>query len=187
MKTCNFHIRNLYMITYFVNRKDLVTLVQPLIISKVDYCNSLFIGLPMSSWRRFSLSWIEQQGLYSTCPKGFQPPPHLLSCIGCLPRQELNLQYVSLLLKLSSLTSRPILGNFCLFPPMNPPWVWEVQMTLTVYMKPRAIGERGFANRSFSYIAPRLYKLPIMIKLIDSLNTFKSHLNSLTTGLVHAK
>ena len=45
--------------------------------------------------------------------------------------------------------------------------------------KPRAIGERGFANRSFSYIAPHLYnKLPITIKLIDSLNSFKSHLKA---------
>ena len=42
--------------------------------------------------------------------------------------------------------------------------------------EPRAIGERGFANRSFSYIAPRLYnKLPITIKLINSPNTFKSY------------
>ena len=42
--------------------------------------------------------------------------------------------------------------------------------------EPRAVGERGFANSSFSYIAPRLYdKLPITIKLINSLNTFKSH------------
>ena len=40
----------------------------------------------------------------------------------------------------------------------------------------RAIGERGLANRSFSYIAQRLYnKLPITIRQIDSLNTFKSH------------
>ena len=46
MKTCNFHIRNLYMIKDFVNRKNLVTLVHSLIISKVEYCNSLFIGLP---------------------------------------------------------------------------------------------------------------------------------------------
>ena len=44
-KTCNFHIRNLYMIKDFVNKKNLVTLVHSLIISKVDYCNSLFIGL----------------------------------------------------------------------------------------------------------------------------------------------
>ena len=43
VKTCNFHIRNLYMIKDFVKRKNLVTLVHSLIVSKVDYCNSLFI------------------------------------------------------------------------------------------------------------------------------------------------
>ena len=46
VNTCNFHIRNLYMIKDFVNRKNLVTLVHSWIVSKVDYCNSLFIGLP---------------------------------------------------------------------------------------------------------------------------------------------
>ena len=46
VKTCNFHICNLYMIKEFVNRKNLVTLVHSLMISKVDYCNSLLTGLP---------------------------------------------------------------------------------------------------------------------------------------------
>ena len=45
--------------------------------------------------------------------------------------------------------------------------------------EPRAIGERSFANRSFSYTAPRLYnKLPVAIKQTDSLNSFKSHLKT---------
>ena len=46
VKTCNFHIRDLYMIKDFVKRKNLVTLVHSLIVSKVDYRNSLFIRLP---------------------------------------------------------------------------------------------------------------------------------------------
>ena len=46
VKTCNFHIRNLYMIKDFVNRKNQITLVHSLIVSKADYCNSLFIRLP---------------------------------------------------------------------------------------------------------------------------------------------
>ena len=46
VKTCNFHIHNLCIIKDFVNRKNIVTLVHSLILSKVDYCNSLFIGLP---------------------------------------------------------------------------------------------------------------------------------------------
>ena len=45
--------------------------------------------------------------------------------------------------------------------------------------EPRAIGEREFAKCSFSYTAPHLYnKLPISIKLIDSLNTFKNLLKA---------
>ena len=45
--------------------------------------------------------------------------------------------------------------------------------------EPRGIGEKGFANCSFSYIAPCLYnKLPITVKQFDSLNTFKSHLKA---------
>ena len=88
--------------------------------------------------------------------------------------------------KLSLLTFKALKFNqpsyireLCLFPPMNPPWVCEVQMTLTVYMNLELFGERGLANRSFSYIAPPLCnKLPVTIKLIDSLNTFKSHLKA---------
>ena len=34
VKTCNFHIHNLYMIKDFVNRKNLVTLVHLLIVSR---------------------------------------------------------------------------------------------------------------------------------------------------------
>ena len=52
VKTCNFHIRNLYMIKNFVNKKSLIALIHSLIISKVDYCNSLFIGLPNITLKR---------------------------------------------------------------------------------------------------------------------------------------
>ena len=95
VKTCNFHIRNLYMIKDFVNRKNLVTLVHSLIISKVDYCNSLFIGLPNVILKKVQSVLNRAARLIFNLPLGFQPPSHLLSCIGCLLRQELNLKYVS--------------------------------------------------------------------------------------------
>ena len=48
------------------------------------------------------------------------------------------------------------------------------------------IGERGFANRSFSYISNLLYnKLLITVKQIDSLNTFKSHLKGFLFSLAY--
>ena len=46
VKTCNFHIRNLYMIRNLINRDDLSSLVHSLIVSKIDYSNSLLVGLP---------------------------------------------------------------------------------------------------------------------------------------------
>ena len=61
---------------------------------------------------------------------------------------------------------------------MNPPWVCKVQVTLTVCTNLELL-ERGDLPIALSYIAPRLYnKLPITIKLIDTLNTFKSHLKA---------
>ena len=41
VKDCNYHIRNLYAVKY-LNKDILITLVHSLI----NYCNSLFLGLP---------------------------------------------------------------------------------------------------------------------------------------------
>ena len=46
VKICNFHICNLYIIRHFINRDNLLSLVHSLIVSKIDYCNSLLVGLP---------------------------------------------------------------------------------------------------------------------------------------------
>ena len=46
VKTCNYHIWNLYSIRKFLDQDCLITLVHSLIVSRVDYCNSLYLGLP---------------------------------------------------------------------------------------------------------------------------------------------
>ena len=46
-------------------------------------------------------------------------------------------------------------------------------------VEPRAVSERHFAERSFSYVAPRLLnRLPVSLKELDSLQAFKSRLKS---------
>ena len=161
-----------------MNRKNLVTLVHSLIISKVDYCNSLFIGLPNAILKEVQFVLNRAVRLIFNCPLGFQPPPHLLSCIGYLFRQELNLNCL--------ITFKALKFN-------QPSYMRELlsfsshESTLGLRSaddpyrlhEPRTIGERGFADGCFSYLALRLYnKWPITIKLIDSLNTFKSHLKA---------
>ena len=46
VKTCNYHIRSLYIIRRFLKRENVLALVHSLIVTRVDYCNSLFLGLP---------------------------------------------------------------------------------------------------------------------------------------------
>ena len=136
VKTCNFHIHNLYMIKDFVNRKNLVTLVHSLTVSKVDYCNSLFIRLPNVILKKSSV---------------FNLPPRV-------PTTS------SLIELLWSLTSHPILGNFCLFPPMNPPRVCEVQVTLTIYTNLELL-ERGDLPIVLFLTLPRIYIINCQLQL----------------------
>ena len=179
MKTCNFHIRNLYMIKDFVNRKNLVTLVHSLIISKVDYCNSLFIGLPNVILKKV------QSVLNRAARFIFNLPPRVPTTSSLTELHWLPLK-ARHEFKICLITFKALKFN-------QPSYIRELlsssshESTLDLrsaddhscLREPRAIGERGFANRSFSYIAPCLYnKLPITIKLIDSLNTFKSHLKA---------
>ena len=171
VKTCNFHIRNLYI----VNRKNLVTLVHALIVSKVDYCNSLFIGLPNVILERV------QSVLNRVARLIFNLPPRVPTTSSLIELHWLPLK-ARIEFKMCLITFEALKFN-------QPSYIRELlsfsshesasglQSAEDPYHLhgPRAIGERGFANCSFSYIAPRLYnKWPIANKQIDSLNTFKS-------------
>ena len=158
-----------------MNRKNLVTLVHSLIISKVDYCNSLFIGLPNVNLKKV------QSVLNRAARLIFNLPPRVPT-ISLIELHWLPLK-ARIEFKICLITFKALKFN-------QPSYIRELlsfsshESTLGLRSvddpyrlhEPRAIGERGFANRSFPYIAPRLYnKLQITIKLIDSLNTFKSH------------
>ena len=179
VKTCNFNIRNLFMIKDFVNRKNLVTLVHSLIISKVDYCNSLFTGLPNVILKKV------QSVLNRAARLIFNLPPRVPTTSSLIELHWLPLKERTEF-KICLITFKILKFN-------QPSYIRELlsfsshESTLGLrsaddpyYLhEPRAIGERGFANRSFSYIALCLYnRLPITIILIDSLNTFKSHLKA---------
>ena len=173
--------KNLYMIKDFVNRKNLVTLVHSLIVSKVDTgnCNSLFIGLPNVILKKV------QSVLNRAARLIFNMPPRVPTTSSLIELHWLPLK-ARIEFKICLITFKVLKFN-------QPSYIRKLlsfsSHEFTVGLRsaddpyrlhePRAIEERGFANRSFSYIVPRLYNtLPITIKLIDSLNTFKSHLKA---------
>ena len=179
LKTCNFHIRNLYMIKDFVNRKNLVTLVHSLMVSGVDYCNSLFIGLPnvilkkvqsvLNSAERLIFNLSPRVPTTSSLIELHWVPlkARIESKICLITSEALKFNQSSYIRKLLSFSSHESTSG-----------LQSADVPYRLH-EPRATGEREFANRSFSYISPRLCnKLPVTIKLIDSVNTFKSHLKA---------
>ena len=162
-----------------MNRKNLVTLVHSWIVSKVDDCNSLFIRLPNVILKKV------QSVLNRAARLVFNLSPRVPTTSSLIELHWLPLK-ARIRPKICLITSKALEFN-------QPSYIRELlsfsshESTLGLRSaddpyrlhEPRAIGERGFANRSFSYIAPHLYnKLKITIKLIDSLNTFKSHLKA---------
>ena len=176
VKTCNFHIHNLYMIKDFVNRKNLVTLVHSLIVSKVDYCNYLFIGLPNVILKKV------QSVLNRAARLIFNLPPRVPTTSSLIKLHWLPLkariEFKTCLITFKALKFNHIRELLSFSSHESTLGLRSAGDPYRLH-EPRVIRERGFANRSFPYIAPRLYNnLPITIKLIDSLNTFKSHLKA---------
>ena len=167
VKICNFHIRNLCMIKGFVNRIYLVTLVHSLIVSKVGYCNSLFIGFPNVILKKVQSVLNRAARLIFSLPPRV-PTTSLLIELHWLPlkaRIECKICFITFKALKFNHPSYRILGNFCPFPPMNLPWVCEVQMTLTVCMNLELL-ERGDLPIALFLTLPRVYMINCQLQLI---------------------
>ena len=46
VKVCNHHIRNISFIRKYLNQNTLKTLINSHVMSRLDYCNSIYYGLP---------------------------------------------------------------------------------------------------------------------------------------------
>ena len=171
-----------------MNRKNLVTLVHSLIVSKVGYCNSLFIGLPNVILKKV------QSVLNRAARLIFKLPPRVPTTSSLIELHWLPLE-ARIEFKICLNTLKALKFN-------QPSYIRELlsfsshESTLGLRSaddpyrlhEPIAIGERGFANRSFSYIDTHLYtgnKLPVTVKQIDSLNTFKSHVKAFLFSLAY--
>ena len=51
-KSCHFHLRNIGAIRRYLNHETAAQIIHAFVTSKLDYCNSLLIGLPKNSLNR---------------------------------------------------------------------------------------------------------------------------------------
>ena len=179
VRSCNFHIRNLYAVRRFMHRENIMSLVHSLILSKVDYCNSLFVGLPSVTLKKIQSVMNRAVRLICQLPPRVSITPSLIN-LHWLPVKA-RIEYKICLITFKALKFHqpkyicdlliPLAGerDIVLRSSGDPFRLWE----------PRAPGERSFADRSFSYVAPRFYnRLPVAIKQLESLDCFKKHLKT---------
>lgn len=186
IRNCNCQIRNIYAIRKYLDKKCLHSLVYSLVISRIDYCNSLYIGLPNYLLRKLQTIMNRSARLiYSLPPR--VPTTRYLIDLHWLPikaRIEFKMCLVAFkALKfgepkyLSGLLVRQSSGSGVDLRSSDDPFR---------LVEPRAVSERCFAERSFSYVAPRLLnRLPVSLKELDSLQAFKSRLKTLLFARVY--
>ena len=163
----------------FMHRENIMSLVHSLIISKVDYCNSLFVGLPNVTLKKIQSVMNRAARLLCHLPLRVSITASLID-LHWLPIKA-RIEYKICLITFKALKFHqpkyicdlliPLAGerDVVLRSSGDPFRLWE----------PRAPGERIFADRSFSYVAPRIYnRLPVVIKQLETLACFKKHLKT---------
>ena len=162
-----------------MDRRSLVTLAHSLVLSRVDYCNSLLIGLPKYLLRKIqSVLNRAARLIYSAPPR--TPTTALLIDLHWLPISA-RIEYKLCLLthKILKFGEPKYLANLLSFRTNELNVALRSADDPFCLNEPRAIRERSFAARSFSYTAPRLYnRLPQYIKQSGTLDTFKQQLKT---------
>ena len=177
VKQCNYQLRKLSSIQKYIDRDAMLILVHSFITTRIDFCNSLLINLPSKQLRKL-------QQILNKCVRLIfnlsptTPTSAYLIKLHWLPLKA-RIEYKICLLVFKILHSgQPKYLYDLLVPYSN-----DSHMTLRLYNDPyylsvpSGVQERIFGERSFSYIAPRLYNsLPIDIKASNSVHHFKKNL-----------
>ncbi|XP_066552430.1 uncharacterized protein LOC136718573, partial [Amia ocellicauda] len=170
MRTCRFFLSNIRLIRPFLADYSTQLLIQSLVLSRLDYCNSLLAGLPASTTRPLQLIQNSAARLVFSLPRFAHTTPllrslHWLPIAACIHFKTLTLTYCCLdhtapsyLQSLVSpyIPSRPLRSSSArrlTLPPLHSP---------------------SSRARSFSSLAPKWWNdLPTEVKTAESLTSFR--------------
>lgn len=174
-KTAFFHLRNIARLRPFLPVSDAQTLVHSFVMSRLDYCNSLFLGLPTKSLQRLQYIQNSAARLLTHTKRSAHITPIL---------HQLHWLPVS-----SRITYKVLLLTFKALHNLAPPYICNL---LTSYTPPRLLRSSDqnliliprtrlstVGGRSFSAQAPKLWNsLPQPLCDSTSLPFFKTHLKT---------
>ena len=177
VKVCNYHIRNIAFIRKYLDEDTLSMVVCNHVISRLDYCNSLYYGLPNYLLKKLQNVQNRAARLIKKIKLRDRITPALMD-LHWLPIKA-RIEFKICVLTYKSLKySEPKylydhLKPYELHTPMNLRHSDDKHRL----QLPRTYNKIG--DRSFSSCAPKLYnKLSVQLKDIDSVKSFKKKLKT---------
>ena len=179
VKSCFLQIRNIYAVKKYLDHDCLHTLVHSLVMSRIDYCNSLYVSLPNYSLRKLQSVINRSARLVCSLPPRIPTTGYLIDLHWLPIKARIEFKICLLAFKALKYGEPSYLANLLTHQDATQGMALRTSDDPFRLVEPRAISERHFSNRAFSYTAPRLLnRLPVSIKEIDSLDLFKSKLKS---------
>lgn len=178
-KGCFFHIRNLYSVKRFITRDCLIQLVHSLIFSRVDYCNALLVGLPNYLLRSVQSILNRAARLIFGVPPRTPTTQYLIELHWLPVKARIEFKLCLVTFKVLKFGEPKYLVDLLRYTPAHPGVAVRHDSDPLRLVEPRAFQPSSFFDRSFAYVAPRLYnKLPLAMRQLDSVECFKRQLKT---------
>ena len=178
VKSANFHLRNIALIKRYLDQDCLKIFVCNLIITRVDYCNSLFYNLPNFQLKKLQNVLNRAARLVT----GYTPWDRIritpiLMDLHWLPIKARIMFKICVLSYLALKTNEPAYLRMKLHTYTLPATQTRNSSDLHRLDIPQA--NRCYGARAFSYSAPRLYNwLPNNVKDSENIMIFKKRLKT---------
>ena len=174
VKTCNYHIRNIAFIRKYLNGDALKTAISNHVLSRLDYCNSLYYGLPKYLLRKLQNTQNKAAKLIKELHlRDRERITPILIELHWLPvKARIEYKILLLVYKVLRYNEPKYLRNkLSRFSQETNITVRHTCDVLRLF-EPRTNCKLG--ERTFKHIAPRLYnKLPLEIKNIQDEKKFQ--------------
>jgi hypothetical protein len=177
VKVANYALANISYIRKFIDLKTTVKLIHNLVLSKIDYCNSLYYGLPNYDLHRLQLIVNKAARLALFVPRWQHITPALIELHFLPVKARIIFKICLLTFKALHFGEPYYLRSLLSF--------YETGTSMSLRRgddKNRLLEHRvlrRFGERCFWYCAPRLYnKLPTVIRSSTTIANFKKKLKT---------